>query len=63
MIPPWYSICRCLGYVPRDIHVKNHLETCQKYTFMDPTPDLVNQKHGGGGPAIFALSFLLQANI
>lgn len=37
--------------------VSHHLGTCYKHTPSGPTPDLLNQKLGEGGPAFCALPF------
>lgn len=37
--------------------VSHHLGTCYKHTPLGPTPDLLNQKLGEGGPALCALPF------
>ena len=62
MTSAWDTIRHCLGEIPGDFH-ENHLATCQKYTFLGPTPDLVNQKLWVRGPAICVLSIPMQANV
>lgn len=58
-----YIMHHYLGDIPGNIHVKNHLGTCQKHTFLGPTPDSVNQKLWGHGSLSCVLSILMQRNV
>lgn len=43
--------------------MRNHVGSCQKYTFLGPTPDLGSQALLGEGPEACVLSIVMSADV